>query len=243
MSRQSTLARRAAAEAIGTGLLVATIVGSGIMAARMSGGNSALALLANVFATGLGLVAYILTFGPISGAHFNPVVTLADAAQGGLKWREVQVYIASQIVGGGVGVVLTNIMFDLPAVSISQHERSGFGTLIGELIATFGLMSVIWGCVRSRESTVPFAVAGYVSAAIWFTSSTSFANPAVTIARTLSDTFTGIRPADAPAFIVVEILGAAAATLLFTWLYPSLPQVTDRVVVAHDDDANERPTS
>jgi glycerol uptake facilitator-like aquaporin len=232
---QSNLARRAVAECTGTALLLATVVGSGIMAERLAGGNTALALLANTLATGAALVALILTFGPVSGAHFNPAVTLADATQKGIAWRDVPVYIIMQIVGGFIGVAAANTMFDLPVFSASHHVRSGAGQLLGEFIATFGLMATIWGCVRRRSEAVPFAVAAYIVAAYWFTSSTSFANPAVTLARTASDTFAGIRPADAPAFIAVQLLGALAATLLFRWLVPSMPKDAASVVMPHTD--------
>jgi len=216
------LLKKAAAEGIGTALLLATVVGSGIMGEHLAGGNVAIALLANTIATGAGLVALILTFGPISGAHFNPAVTLADASQGGLPWREVPVYMAAQVAGALFGVAVAHIMFKEPALFFaSQHERSGVAQLVSEFVATFGLLSVIWGCVRSRPSVVPFAVGAYITAAYWFTASTSFANPAVTLARTASDTFAGIRPADAPGFIVAQLAGAATATALFRWLVPS----------------------
>lgn len=228
-----SLARQSVSEGIGTALLIVVIVGSGILAEQLAEGNAAVALLANVFATGAGLAALILTFGPISGAHFNPVVTLADAWQGGIAWRAVSWYLVAQVTGGIVGVMLANVMFDLPALFPSQHVRTGWGQWLGEGVATFGLLAVIWGCSRSRASVVPFAVAGYISAAIWCTSSTSFANPAVTIARSLSDTFAGIRPTDVPAFIVAQCIGAAVATLLFRWLVPVLP--AKRVVVPHID--------
>jgi glycerol uptake facilitator-like aquaporin len=229
------LARRLVAEALGTALLLAAIVGSGIMAERLADGNVALALLANTLATGAGLAALILTFGPISGAHFNPVVTLADALQGGLSWRDAPWYVVAQIVGGILGVAATNMMYDLPALHVAHHERAGVGLMLGEFVATFGLLSVIWGCVSQNVAAVPFAVAGYVMAAIWFTSSTSFANPAVTIARALSDTFTGIRPDGILPFIAAQVLGGLAATFLFRWLVPSLPADADRVVVPHDE--------
>ncbi len=214
-------ARRLTAETIGTAFLLAAVVGSGIMGDRLAGGNVAIALLANTLSTGAALTVLILTFGPISGAHFNPAVTLADASQGGLRWREVPGYLGAQVIGAIAGVVIANLMFDEPPVFLSQKGRSGAGQLLGEFVATFGLLSVIWGCVRLRSSVVPFAVGGYITAAYWFTSSTSFANPAVTIARTLSDTFAGIHPGDAPAFIVMQLLGAGAATLLFRWLVPA----------------------
>jgi glycerol uptake facilitator-like aquaporin len=224
------------AEGVGTAFLLATIIGSGIMAERLSGGNVAIALLANTIATGAGLVALILTFGGISGAHFNPAVTFADASQGGLKWREVAPYIFAQLTGAFAGVALAHVMFSAPLFSASRHARAGLGQLTGELTATFGLVSVIWGCSRARASMTPFAVAAYITAAYWFTSSTSFANPAVTLARAASDTFAGIRPIDAPGFIVAQALGAAGATLLFRWLVPGLPAVADRVVTADDEE-------
>jgi glycerol uptake facilitator-like aquaporin len=223
-----TLARRLTAEGVGTALLLATVVGSGIMGERLAGGNVAVALLANTLATGAALVALILTFGPVSGAHFNPAVTLADASQGGLSWREAPAYVALQIVGAVVGVIVANVMFDLSAVTLSRHVRQGPGQLLSEFVATFGLLSVIWGCSRLRSATVvAFAVGAYITAAYWFTAST---NPAVTLARSLSDTFAGIRPADVPAFILAQIFGAAAATALFRWLVPTLPKTAERVV-------------
>jgi glycerol uptake facilitator-like aquaporin len=213
-----TLARRATAEAVGTALLLAGIVGSGIMAQRLAGGNVALALLANALATGGVLVAIILAFGPISGAHFNPAVTLADAAKGGLPWRDVPVYIAAQIGGAIAGVISANLMFAEPAVFLSRRARHGMPILLSEFIATFGLLAVIWGCARQRSHVTAFAVAAYIVGAYWFTASTSFANPAVAIARSLSDTFAGIAPRDVPGFILVELLGALAATVLFSRL-------------------------
>jgi glycerol uptake facilitator-like aquaporin len=231
-----SLGRRVAAEAIGTALLLATVIGSGIMGERLAGGNVAVALLANTIATGAGLVALILAFGGVSGAHFNPAVTVADASQGGVAWRDVGPYVAAQLIGAFAGVALAHLMFDLPVFAASQHARSGLGQLAGEFTATFGLVSVIWGCSRTRASMTPFAVAAYITAAYWFTSSTSFANPAVTLARAASDTFAGIRPADAPGFIVAQGLGAAAATLLFRWLVPDLPAVAHRVVVKSDEE-------
>lgn len=232
----ATLLRRVVAEGIGTTFLLATVIGSGVMAERLAGGNVAVALLANAAATGAGLVALILTFGGISGAHFNPVVTVADASQGGTSWRDVPAYLAAQIAGAFAGAALAHLMFDLPVFSASTHARSGPGQLAGELTATFGLVSVIWGCSRRRASMTPFAVAAYITAAYWFTSSTSFANPAVTLARAASNTFAGIRPADAPAFIVAQALGAAGATALFRWLAPKSPAVTDRAVTTDDQE-------
>jgi glycerol uptake facilitator-like aquaporin len=227
------VARRAVAEALGTAFLLAAVVGSGIMGERLAGGNAAIALLANTIATGAALVALILTFGPISGAHFNPAVTLADASQGGLAWREVPVYITAQIFGAFAGVAAANLMFSEPVFFASRHSRAGHGLLFSEFVATFGLLSVIWGCARLRSSAVPFAVGAYITGAYWFTSSTSFANPAVTLARAASDTFAGIRPVDAPGFIVAQLAGAMAATLLFRWLVPSLPKDASNVIVAH----------
>jgi glycerol uptake facilitator-like aquaporin len=215
---------------MGTALLLTTVIGSGIMGERLAGGNAAIALLANTFATGAGLVAFILMFGPISGAHFNPAVTLADATQGGLPWREVPPYVAAQTVGAFVGVATAHVMFGETLVSASTHVRTGIGQLVGEFVATFGLLGVIWGCVRRRPAAVPFAVGAYITAAYWFTSSTSFANPAVTLARSVSNTFAGIRPVDVPGFVAAQLLGAGAATVLFRWLVPSLPTVADRVV-------------
>jgi glycerol uptake facilitator-like aquaporin len=215
-----SLARRIVAEGVGTALLLATVVGSGIMGERLAGGNVAIALLANTLSTGAALAALILTFGPISGAHFNPVVTVADASQGGVPWRDVPGYVMAQIVGAVLGVFVAHAMFDEPILMVSTHVRSGGSQVFSEFVATFGLVSVIWGCVRSRAPMVPFAVAAYIVAAYWFTASTSFANPAVTIARALTDTFAGIRPADVPAFLVGQGAGGAAATLLFRWLVP-----------------------
>jgi glycerol uptake facilitator-like aquaporin len=196
------LFRRAVAEALGTMFLLCSVVGSGIMGERLAGGNVAIALLANPIATGAALVALILIFGPISGAHFNPAITLSDASQGGLAWREVPTYLAAQIGGAFAGVAAAHLMFGEPLFFASRRVRSGNAQLFSEFVAAFGLLSVIWGCARLRSSAVPFAVGAYITAAYWFTSSTSFANPAVTLARAASDTFAGIRPADAPGFIV-----------------------------------------
>jgi glycerol uptake facilitator-like aquaporin len=212
--------RRLVAEAVGTAFLLAAVVGSGIMGERLAGGNVAVALLANTLATGAALVALILTFGPISGAHFNPAVTLADASQGGLPWGDVPLYVVAQIVGAFAGVAAAHFMFEVPLFFASRHARAGPAQVFSEFVATFGLLAVIWGCVRSRPAAVPFAVAAYITAAYWFTASTSFANPAVTLARSATDTFAGIRPSDAPAFIVAQLVGAAAATALFRWLMP-----------------------
>jgi glycerol uptake facilitator-like aquaporin len=223
------LARRATAEAVGTALLLAGVVGSGIMAQRLAGGNIGIALLANTLATGGVLVAIILTFGPISGAHFNPVVTLCDAWQRGIAWRDVPAYLFAQISGGVIGVAAANMMFGLPPLFSSQHVRTGGSQWLGEFIATFGLMAVIWGCSRSRSEVTPFVVAAYIVGAYWFTSSTSFANPAVTIARSLSDTFAGIRPVDVLPFVAFQLAGAAAATALFSWFAPSTNRTAEFV--------------
>ncbi len=217
---QVDLKRRAVAEGIGTALLLATVVGSGIMGERLSGGNVAIALLANTLATASALVTLILTFGPISGAHFNPVVTIADASQNGLSWRDTPVYILAQVMGAIVGVGIADVMFGEPTFAASQHARNGSAQFVSEVVATFGLLAVIWGCARRRPTAIPFAVGAYIAAAYWFTASTSFANPAVTLARTMTNTFAGIRPTDAPAFIGAQILGGGLATWLFGWLVP-----------------------
>jgi glycerol uptake facilitator-like aquaporin len=217
---KSSLSRRLAAEFLGTAFLVAAVVGSGIMGERLAGGNVAVALLANTIATGAALVALILTFGSISGAHLNPAVSIADALEGGLPWKDAPPYIVVQILGGIAGAFAAHVMFGLPVVSLSHHARSGLAQNFSEFIATFGLLSVIWGCSRRRPNAVAFAVGAYITAAYWFTASTSFANPAVTIARSLSDTFSGIRPLDVPWFLLAQIAGALAATFLFRWLVP-----------------------
>jgi glycerol uptake facilitator-like aquaporin len=204
------------------------------MGERLSGGNIAIALLANTIATGAALVALILTFGRISGAHFNPAVTLADAWEGGLPWRETPYYVLAQILGGISGAVTAHLMFGAPIVSLSRHIRTGPAQWFSEFIATFGLLSVVWGCSRTRSNVVPFAVGAYITSAYWFTSSTSFANPAVTIARTLSDTFAGIRPIDIPGFLLAQFAGAAAATLAFRWLVPGLREQAKDVLIPHE---------
>jgi glycerol uptake facilitator-like aquaporin len=230
-----SLLRRVTAEFLGTAFLVAAVIGSGIMAERLSGGNIALALLANTIATGAALVALILTFGPVSGAHLNPAVTLADAMEGGIPWRETPAYMSAQITGGVSGAIAAHIMFRLPIIALSRHDRGGPAQLFSEFLATFGLLCVIWGCARRRSEMVPFAVGAYITAAYWFTSSTSFANPAVTVARSLSDTFAGIRPAEVSGFVAAQLVGAIAATLLFRWLVPDLPLTARDVVVPHPD--------
>jgi glycerol uptake facilitator-like aquaporin len=234
-----SLDRRIAAEFFGTAFLVAAVVGSGIMAERLSGGNVAMALLANTIATGAALVTLILTFGPISGAHFNPAVSLADTMEGGLSWRDLGGYIVAQTFGGIGGTLAAHAMFGLPLISLSQHVRAGPSQFLSEFIAAFGLLCVIWGCSRSSSNSplVPFAVASYITAAYWFTASTSFANPAVTIARALSDTFAGIRPRDAPLFVVAQLLGALTATMLFRWLVPGLRTKAKSVVFSQSEEA------
>jgi glycerol uptake facilitator-like aquaporin len=214
------LARRAVAEALGTGMLVATVIGSGIMGENLCGGNVAVALLANTMATGAALVALILALGPISGAHFNPVVSIAGAWRGAVAWGDVPIYVMAQIGGAFGGTAVAHVMFDKPMFFASRHARSGFAFFVSEVVATFGLLAVLWGVSHARPRSAPFAAGAYITAAYWFTSSTSFANPAVTLARAASDTFAGIRPADVPAFIVAQAIGALAATALFRWLAP-----------------------
>jgi glycerol uptake facilitator-like aquaporin len=226
-------AKRLVAEFVGTGLLLAAVVGSGIMGERLAGGNVAIALLANTVATGAMLVALILTFGPISGAHFNPAVTLADAWQHGISWRHVPAYVLAQVSGAFVGVAAAHLMFSEELFSASRHVRSGGAQMFSEFVATFGLLAIIWGCARSRSSVVPFAVGAYITGAYWFTASTSFANPAVTLARSFTNTFAGIRPVDALGFIVAQLAGALAATALCSWLIPSLHAEAKAVVVPH----------
>ena len=211
------LARQMAAETIGTALLLAAVVGSGIMGERLSGGNVAVALLANALATGCALLALILTFGPVSGAHFNPVVTLSEAWQGTLPWRNTPAYLLAQMGGAFAGVAIAHGMFEEPLFTPSLHVRSGPAQWLSEFIATFGLLAVIGGVSRTRKEAAPLAVAAYIVSAYWFTASTSFANPAVTLARTVTNTFAGIRPADAPAFLIAQCAGAVAATLWNRW--------------------------
>lgn len=213
--------RRLVAEALGTAILLMAIVGPGILGMKTSGGSVAwgvMAVAAAVFAT---LAALITIFMSISGAHFNPCVTLMVAALGDLKWKEAPGYIAAQFLGGAVGVVLTNLMFELPAITLSTSVRTGGGQWLGEVIATFGLFAVIWGTARLKPEALPISVAGYVFGAVWFTSSTCFANPAVTAARALTDTLTGIRPVDVLPFMACQLLGAGLATALFQWLIPA----------------------
>jgi glycerol uptake facilitator-like aquaporin len=217
---KTSLSARFTAEFLGTAFLVAAVIGSGIMGERLSGGNVAIALLANTIATGAALVALILTFGPISGAHLNPAVTLADAIAHGITWEEGLAYVTAQCIGGVAGAIIAHLMFGLPWYSFSVHARQGPSQILSEFIATFGLLAVIWGCSRRTPAAVPYAVASYITAAYWFTASTSFANPAVTIARAFSDTFAGIRPQDVPLFVAAQLAGALAATVLFRGLVP-----------------------
>ncbi len=222
------LRSRAVAEFLGTAFLLAAVVGSGIMGERLAGGNVAIALLANTLATGAILVVLILTLAPISGAHFNPVVTLAMSVTGDLPWREAPVYLAAQIAGAFAGVASAHLMFGLPLFFASNHPRHGAAQLWSEVVATFGLILAIWCCSRFRPTATAYAVGAYITAAYWFTALTSFANPAVTLARAASDTFAGIRPVDAPGFIAAELVGAMAATALFRWLVPIAPDLTAR---------------
>jgi glycerol uptake facilitator-like aquaporin len=225
--------RAAAAEFVGTAFLLLAVVGSGIMAQRLCGGNAGLALLANAIATGGALIALILAFGSVSGAHFNPVVTLASALRE-KSWNGVLPYVVAQVLGALAGTALANVMFGLPAFTASHHERSGSAMIVSEFVATFGLLAVIWGCARGRPAAAPYAVAAYIVGAYWFTPSTSFANPAVTVARSLTDSFSGIRPADVPAFVVAQVLGALAATVLFVWFGM---RADESVVVPHSEAA------
>lgn len=219
-----TTSRRIAAEGAGTALLLCAVVGSGIMGERLAGGNVAIALLANTIATGAALVALILTFGPISGAHFNPAVSAIDAVLGRSDWRTATGYAAAQVTGAFAGIVVAHVMFDVPSwLQASTHARGGWPQLASEFVATFGLLSVILACGRHRPEAVPMAVGLYIAAAYWFTASTSFANPAATVARAFTDTFAGIRPVDAPPFIAAQFSGAAAAAWFWRWLDPPDP--------------------
>ena len=226
------LVRRALAELIGTALLLIAVVGSGIAAASLSPGDTGLQLLENALATAAALVAIILAVGPVSGGHLNPVVTLADLVFGGIDIRSAGVYVGAQVVGGVLGTVVANLMFSLPPVEVSTTVRSGSGLWLAEVVATFGLLLVIFGVVRSgRATAAPFAVGAYIGGAYFFTASTSFANPAVTVARTLSDTFAGIAPTSAPAFVVAQVVGAALAVGAVRVLYPAIAEVAPEVVV------------
>ncbi len=219
-----TLARRATAELVGTAFLVTTVVGSGIAATRLSPGETGLQLLENSLATGAVLVALILTLQPVS-ASFNPVVTAVEAACGRIRWSEAGVLALAQLVGGIVGAVVANLMFDLDAVTWSTHERDGGGVLLAEMVATLGLVLIVFGAIRSgRPETIAFAVGGYIAAAYWFTSSTSFANPAVTVARMFSDTFAGIAPVSVPLFVLMQVIGGVLALALVRFLFPTVTQ-------------------
>ena len=234
MLADPALVRRAVAEAVGTAVLVLAVIGSGIAASRLSPGDVGLQLLENAVATAGALVAIILAVGPVSGAHLNPVVTLANRALGGLSSLEASVYCGAQVVGGAIGAVVANLMFSLPAVELSTHVRSGGGLWVSEAVATFGLLLVIFGVVRAgRAAIAPFAVAAYIGAAYFFTSSTSFANPAVTIARSLSDTFAGIDPSSVPAFVVAQVVGAGLAVGLVRFLYPTPESLARGAVAPH----------
>ena len=215
------ISKRAFAEAIGTALLLAIIIGSGIMGERLAGGNVAIALLANTIATGAGLAALILAFFPISGAHFNPLVSIAVAVQGGLPWRELPPYVAAQIAGAFAGVAAAHLMFNEPMFFASQHTRAGFPQIWSECVATFGLLIVILSCARHRPTSIAFAVGAYITAAYWFTASTCFANPAVTLARSTSNTFAGVRPDDVPGFLLGQLTGAVLAVMFWRLLDPS----------------------
>jgi glycerol uptake facilitator-like aquaporin len=212
------LRRRLAAEFLGTAFLLATVVGSGIMGETLANGNTAIALLGNTLATGAILAVLILIFGPISGAHFNPAVTLAFTMQRSLTWRDAAAYVLAQVAGGMCGVVLAHVMFDAPLLAFSANTRTGLPQWTAEAVATFGLVATILGCIRAQPAAVPYAVGLFISAGYWFTSSTSFANPAVTLARSFTDSFSGIRPEDAPAFILFQFVGAVLATLALRWL-------------------------
>jgi arsenate reductase len=234
VTQTAPLARRALAEYVGTAFLVAVVVGSGIAAARLSPHDVGLGLLENAAATAAGLVALILALGPVSGAHLNPVVTLADALFGGFAARDVPAYIGAQVAGAITGSIVANLMFELDPVTWSTHARSSHGLWLGEVVATIGLLVVIFGVVRSgRSSAAPFAVGAYIGGAYFFTSSTSFANPAVTVGRALTDTFAGIEPASVPMFVACQLIGAAIAIVLIRALYPDIAEVTEEVIVPH----------
>jgi arsenate reductase len=223
------------AELVGTALLVIAVVGSGIAATRLSPGDVGLQLFENAMATGAALVAIILAVGPVSGAHLNPVVTLVDRVFDGVSTRTTLIYCAAQIAGGAIGAVVANLMFEEPAVAWSQRARSGGGLWLAEVVATFGLVLVIFGIARSgRAAAAPFAVGAYIGGAYFFTSSTSFANPAVTVARTLTDTFSGIKPSSAPAFVVFQLVGATIAVAVVRVLYPHMEEAAPDVVVPRD---------
>jgi len=241
MPRFALIRRQALAEFLGSAGLVTVVIGSGIAAQRLSPHDVGLELLENALVTGAGLVALILAFGPVSGAHFNPVVTLADRAFGGVGNRQVAVYLPAQLAGGVVGAVLANLMFGLDAVSISTHHRSSGGLWLSEALATFGLVVLIFGLVRAGKAALaPFAVGAYIAAAYWWSSSTSFANPMIDVARTLSNTFAGIAPSSVPMFVVMQLVGGAVAVAVVAVLYPDVAVVADDVVVPHEPSASER---
>ena len=227
-TRPADLPRRLAAEALGTGFLLATVVGSGIMAERLADGNMALALLGNTIPTGAILAVLILVFGPLSGAHFNPAVTLAFSLRREIAPRDAAMYVLAQIAGGIAGVWAAHAMFELPVLQVSLHDRTGPAQWFAEFVAAFGLLAAIFGAVRWRPDAVCYAVGLYITAAYWFTASTSFANPAVTIARGLTDTFSGIAPAHVPAFIAAQLVGAVAAVAIFGWMMPRPRTAADR---------------
>jgi glycerol uptake facilitator-like aquaporin len=218
------IGRRLVAEGIGTALLVAVVVGSGIMGEQLADGNDAVALLGNTIATGAALVVLILVFGPLSGAHFNPAVSLSFALQSELRWPDLFAYVPVQIAGGIGGTLLAHLMFDQPLIQFSTHVRTGIGVWVGEIVASFALVATIIGCLRNAPQAIPYAVGLVITAGYWFTSSTSFANPAVTIARSLTDTFSGIRPFDVAGFIVAQVAGAVVATALLRWLWSARPR-------------------
>ena len=239
--RLSALHRQLLAEFLGSAGLVTVVIGSGIAAQRLSPNDVGLELLENALITGAGLVALILAFGPVSGGHFNPVVTLADRAFGGVSNRQVATYLPVQIAGGVLGAVLANLMFGLDAVNISTHHRSSGGLWLSEALATFGLVALIFGLVRAGKAAMaPFAVGAYITAAYWWSSSTSFANPMIDVARMLSNTFAGIAPASVPMFIVMQLIGGVVAVAVVAVLYPDVTAVADDVVVPHEPSAAER---
>jgi arsenate reductase len=238
------LGRQVLAEFLGSAGLVAVVIGSGIAAQRLSPTDTGLELLENALVTGGGLVALILAFGPVSGAHFNPVVTLADRAFGGVSNRQVAAYLPAQLAGGALGAVLANLMFSLDAVTLSTHHRSSAGLWLSESLATFGLVVLIFGLVRAGKTALaPFAVGAYITAAYWWSSSTSFANPMIDVARMLSNTFAGIAPASVPMFVVMQLVGGAVAVGVVAVLYPDVAAVADDVVVPHEASAAERAAS
>jgi arsenate reductase len=235
------LTRRVVAEFVGTALLLVAVVGSGIAAQRLSPDDTGLQLLENSIATAVALVAIILAVGAVSGAHLNPLVTLADRYFGGVTTREASAYCAAQVAGAVVGTIVANLMFELPAVELSEHARSGGGVWLGEVVATFGLLLVVFGLVRSgRVALAPFAVAGWIAGAYFATSSTSFANPAVTVGRSLTDSFTGIELASVPAFLVFQLVGAVLAVVVVRVLYPTVADVAADVIVPHSGNSQSQ---